>query len=78
MTTESDRQELLAAAIERRDFDSLEDVEERSAPGTKGCHEALHVACIANDLVAERLCEHPAVLLNPEYYQLADRAQRAL
>ena len=48
------------------------------APGTFGCHEALHMAHVLAEMVDERLCEHPAVLLVPEWKALADRAAEAL
>jgi hypothetical protein len=38
----------------------------RFAPGTLGCHEALHMASVLADMVDVQLAEHPAVRLNPE------------
>jgi hypothetical protein len=50
----------------------------RYAPGSFGCHEALHMAHVLSELVAERIGEHPAVRLVPEWKALADRASDAL
>ncbi|ASY64643.1 hypothetical protein SJ05684_c32210 [Sinorhizobium sojae CCBAU 05684] len=52
--------------VDRRDY-SLAEVKEKFAPGSHGCHEALHVASMLGDLVEGQLCNHPAVLLNPEW-----------
>ena len=48
------------------------------APGTLGCHEAMHVASILSDDVERRLCQHPAVLASPEWFALAKQAELAL
>jgi hypothetical protein len=74
---EQTRQERIHAIIDRRDYSSAE-MEEKFAPGSYGCHEALHVASMLEALVDERLCDHPAVLLNPEWFALAKKAQEAL
>ncbi|MQX70114.1 hypothetical protein [Sinorhizobium meliloti] len=74
---ERQRQERIKAIIDRRDY-SLAEMEEKFTPGTHGCHEALHVASMLGDLVDGQLCNHPAVLLNPEWYSLAEKAQDAL
>jgi hypothetical protein len=50
----------------------------RFAPGSFGCHEALHMALVLSELVAERLGEHPAVRRDPAWKALADRASDAL
>lgn len=50
----------------------------RYAPGSFGCHEALHMALVLSELVAERLGEHPAVRRDPAWKALADRASDAL
>lgn len=75
--SDQDRQDRLQAAIDRRDY-SADEMREKFSPGTHGCHEALHVASMLSALVDERLCDHPAVLLVPEWYALAERAQEAL
>ncbi|MDK1489401.1 hypothetical protein QN219_04935 [Sinorhizobium sp. 7-81] len=80
MTTqnlEQERQRRIKAITDRRDYPLVE-MREKFAPGTHGCHEALHVASMLGDFVDERLCNHPAVLLNPEWYRLASAAQDAL
>ena len=51
---------------------------ERYVPGTFGCHEAMHVASIFADDVGERLLDQGAVIQNPEWYALANRAFQAL
>jgi hypothetical protein len=51
---------------------------ERFAPGTHGCHEALHMASFLMEAVAERLMEHKAIEQKPEWAALADRAHQAL
>jgi len=75
--SEQDRQKRLQAAINRRDY-SADEMQEKFAPGSHGCHEALHVSSMLGDLVDERLCDHPAVLMVPEWYAIAERAQKAL
>ncbi|MCA1365902.1 hypothetical protein I6F15_00565 [Bradyrhizobium sp. BRP14] len=74
---EQERQLRIKALIDRRDYSRAE-MNEKFAPGTHGCHEALHVASLLGDLVDERLCNHPTVLLNPEWYRLASAAQDVL
>lgn len=51
---------------------------ERFGPGTFGCHEALHMASMLAEMVDERLCEHPAIQLNPEWSRMADAARHML
>ncbi len=50
----------------------------RFVPGTFGCHEALHMASVLAEMVDERLCEHPAIQLQPEWRAKADAAATAL
>lgn len=50
----------------------------RYAPGTLGCHEAMHSTAIVLDLLDDRLLQHPAVASNPEWFRLASRASEAL
>jgi hypothetical protein len=50
----------------------------RYAPGTFGCHEALHMAYVFAAMVDRELAEHPAVTTNPEWKALAERAVEAL
>lgn len=47
-------------------------------PGSLGCHEALHGASILMEMVDRELCDHPAVLANPDWYALAHRAMENL
>ncbi len=54
------------------------EVAARFAPGSFGCHEALHMACVLAEMVDTHLCEHPAVQRVPEWKALADRAAEAL
>lgn len=74
---EKTRLEQLAAAAEERET-TPEELAADFKPGTFGCHEALHMASVFNNLVEERLAEHPAVLTNPEWYALAHEAGLAL
>lgn len=48
------------------------------APGSMGCHEALHMAGYFTGAVDEELCEHPAIKSNPEWRKLAVKAVDAL
>lgn len=48
------------------------------APGSLGCHEALHMASFFADSVDRELCEHPAIALNPHWSALAAQAAKAL
>ena len=50
----------------------------RHAPGSFGCHEALHVSSMLADTVALRLVEHGAVIQRADWYALAARAHEAL
>ena len=74
---EQDRLARLTTAAEDRESESEELIAD-FAPGTFGCHEALHTASIVVNLVDERLCEHPAILANPAWYRLASEAHTAL
>jgi len=48
------------------------------APGSFGCHEAMHMASVLMETVDERLCEHPAIKANPEWLELAQKARAYL
>ena len=48
------------------------------APGTHGCHEALHVALMFAEIVDEYLVRHPAIKAKPEWAAQAETARRAL
>lgn len=74
---EATRLERLATAAEERETTPGELAVE-FAPGTAGCHEAMHLASVVMDTVDRHLCDHPAVLSNPDWYRLADEAQTCL
>ena len=73
---EGDRLERLAELAQ----DHADDPEwmDRFAPGTFGCHEALHLASVFGRLLEGDLAEHPAVVLKPDWFQLASRASDAV
>ena len=48
------------------------------APGTMGCHEAMHMASFFAGAVGEELCEHPAIQQNEDWAHLACTAATAL
>ena len=48
------------------------------APGTFGCHEALHMASFLALNVDEALCEHRAIAAVPAWRALAETARVAL
>lgn len=75
--------------VEQQRLDSLADIaEERETsvdelvgynrPGSFGCHEVLQMASVFSDSVDRHLCEHPAILADPNWYRLAHEAQLAL
>lgn len=47
-------------------------------PGSSGCHEVLDRASIITNLVGDWLLEHPSIVLNAEWFRLADEAQTKL
>lgn len=67
--TEALRQKILATFEEPE-----EAVRERYAPGTFGCHEALHMASYLMMAVDSELLSHGAVVTNPEWFTLANQA----
>jgi hypothetical protein len=48
------------------------------SPGSFGCHEALHMAHVIQDMTEDHLVQHPAIAGNPEWKGLADAAAEAL
>lgn len=52
--------------------------EDPYAPGTMGCHEALHMTSVAAAMVEEYVEGHPAIQANPEWLALAEKATDAL
>ena len=56
----------------------MQKLEDRFGPGTFGFHEALHVNHLILDLIERELGSHSAVLLDPRWYDLVERAQDLL
>lgn len=76
---DDERLERLAVAFrEDRARGSAHPLESRYGPGTFGDHEALHVANLILGLIERELAEHPAILLQPEWYAHVRRAQDEL
>jgi hypothetical protein len=48
------------------------------APGSQGCHEALHTTYMLADILSKHLSEHPAILSHPEWTARVDRAAEEL
>ncbi len=67
----------LADAADDREV-TIDELRDRFSPGSLGCHEALQMSSVFMDIVGRHLCEHPAVLANPDWYRLASEAQTAL
>jgi hypothetical protein len=53
-------------------------LEEAFAPGTLGCHEALHTASVLLAMLEQHLMDHPAIAAQPAWYASASRAHRHL
>jgi hypothetical protein len=51
---------------------------ENHKPGSFGCHELLDRTALAGDMVEEYVLSHPACVLNPEWFALAEQAVQAL
>lgn len=47
-------------------------------PDEFSVHEAMHMASVFGDLVAQRLMEHPAIVARPDWFRLAEEAQEKL
>ncbi len=58
--------------------ESEAELKTRYAPGSFGCHEAMHMASALTSAVSRELLEHGAVLAKPEWFALANRAADAL
>src|SRR5947209_6801612 len=43
-----------------------------------GCHEALHMASVVQDIVERHVLNHPAIVLNPDWYRRAYHASTEL
>ena len=52
--------------------------ESKFAPGSMGCHEALHMANVLAGLVYEELVDHPAIRMQDEWRAKAETAADAL
>lgn len=62
------------ASLESAEIENPEDF----APGSFGCHEALHTTSLLMENVSAYLTEHPAILLDGDFYRLAMQAHQAL
>jgi len=69
---DSERQRL-ADLVEIGDIDLSQ-----YAPGTFGCHEAMHTTSIMLDMTDDQLLHHPAILADPDFYRLAGEVHDAL
>lgn len=74
---EQQRLESLAQTAAEQDT-SIDDLVEYNRPESFGCHEVLQMASVFSDSVDRHLCEHPAILADPNWYRLAHEAQLAL
>ncbi len=73
-TTDADNeQQRLADLAEIGDVDL-----QQFAPGTFGCHEAMHTASLMLDMTDDHLLQHHAILADPEFYRLAGNVHEAL
>ncbi len=52
--------------------------EQGFAPGTLGCHEALHAVSIALDLVERQVLDHPSIVVQKDWYAKAAAAHQSL
>lgn len=61
------------------DLTEIGDVDlQQFAPGTFGCHEAMHTTSLMLDMTDDHLLGHPAILADPEFYRLAGNVHEAL
>lgn len=47
---------------------SIQEMEEFSAPGTYVCHEALHTSYLMHTIILSSLCEHISIVCNKSWY----------
>jgi len=73
--TEALRLELIA---DRGDGETEVDLQAKYAPGSCGCHEALHMASFLGSAISHELLEHGAILADAQWFALAERAASAL
>lgn len=64
---EIDRERELLDNSELRD-QTIQEMEEFSAPGTFVCHEALTTSYLIHTMVSNHLCDHPSILCNKAWY----------
>jgi hypothetical protein len=76
---EDERRERLAER-HRADHEAGEgrSLEERYGAQSFGCHEALHTTNLILGLIERELVEHPAILLDAEWYAHVRKAQDEL
>lgn len=74
---EAERRERLAELVKADEAKAGLPLESYS-PGTFGSHEALHASHMILGLIERELAEHPAILLQPEWYAHVRKAQDEL
>jgi hypothetical protein len=72
------RRERLAELLKADEAKADLPLERRYSPGTYGSHEALHASHMMLGLIERDLAEHPAILLQPEWYAHVRKAQDEL
>lgn len=73
-TVDDDRQQL----IRDMEVDSGSEWAKEFLPGTFGCHELLDRTSVVLNILESNLLEHPACVVNAEWYGLAEQAAAAL
>jgi hypothetical protein len=68
--TEQDRQRLIRELVD----DHGPQWADEFKPGSFGCHELLDRTSMLVDLVEREIASHPACVMNPGWYQLAQQA----
>jgi len=68
------RLERLADILQDHPYLDLESLNETFAPGTFGCHEALHATSMVTVTINDQLLGHAAIAANPEWFKLAQSA----
>ena len=72
--SEVDRQKLLAELHAEQEADW----ENEYAPGSFGCHELLDRTSLILQTLDSQILNHPACVLNPTWFDLAEEASAAL
>lgn len=75
---ESDFEERRQQLIVEQDDDPTDNWRERFAPGSFGCHELLDRVHLLTNLLDEAVVQHPACILNAEWFALASQAEEVL